>query len=677
MFDSLRRRFLQLFEPSLYETLEDRRSNLLDIMIFVVAFTASSFFVVLFFSTLFFGAGPYVDFFFSSVLVFLVLFFCVITHIINHNTSPYVASFIFLTAITAITLISDDPWYIIQGRSLFFFSIPIVMGSILIQPWVSFLFAVFSSIGISIIGIRVNIYPNIFAIAGFFLLAAISWLMTRRIETTYLALRKSEHQAMNYAGKLEQINHVLSSIRDINQLIVKKQEKDDLFREVCEILSRADHYNGVWLVTLDDQNKPVSSYNYGFGDEFNVLLNEVEDGKLPDCVKIALKDREVHVIRDTNDECKECLLSGNHTKGRSSIFTQISYIDSIYGVLVISSNQGLRWDEEKSLIKEVATDIAYAINRFEIEQESERYYANLKERMKELQTLYKFTTLIDKYGYDFDSICRDFVKIIPDGYQYPSIACSRIIFDENIYESGNFKETKWSQSENIVIDNTSRGKIEVFYLEERPGFNEEPFLEEEKDMLQEIAQHLVDLYKHEEMEEELQLSEQKYRKLFENVNTGIVIHDNEGNIIGANPTSLNLFNLSENEIKEKSIDFWEGKLLDEDKNVLELSDFPIFKVLNTEKPVEGMEIGLRNSEDEIHWQLVSAVPEFNEKGEISRVINTFKDITEKKQYEERLESFHHYSAKLSRVNDIDEVYSIALETVKEILGFSFAGISIR
>jgi hypothetical protein len=105
MFDSVKKRLLQLFEPSLNESLEERRRNLLDIMIFILALATTAFYVALTFATVFLEAARYVDFRFTSVLVFLVQFFCLATYIINHRISPYISSFIFLTSITAITLI--------------------------------------------------------------------------------------------------------------------------------------------------------------------------------------------------------------------------------------------------------------------------------------------------------------------------------------------------------------------------------------------------------------------------------------------------------------------------------------------------------------------------------------------------------------------------------------------
>ncbi|MFP3951686.1 MAG: PAS domain S-box protein [Candidatus Bathyarchaeia archaeon] len=102
-------------------------------------------------------------------------------------------------------MVSDYAWYVIQGRNLFYFSVPIIMASILIHPFAGFLFATISSLAITLLGLTVDIYPNIFTLTGFFSLAAVSWLITARIDRTHKALREREEELKESRKRFQSI----------------------------------------------------------------------------------------------------------------------------------------------------------------------------------------------------------------------------------------------------------------------------------------------------------------------------------------------------------------------------------------------------------------------------------------------------------------------------------------
>lgn len=108
---------------------------------------------------------------------------------INHYWSGKIAAFLFLTFLTIIFAFSDTPDQVSDGRTLFLFTLPIIMASILLSPGSSFIFSVFSSIIISLIAISIGIFPNIPSIFGFFLVALVSWLSARSLEQTLKELR--------------------------------------------------------------------------------------------------------------------------------------------------------------------------------------------------------------------------------------------------------------------------------------------------------------------------------------------------------------------------------------------------------------------------------------------------------------------------------------------------------
>jgi signal transduction histidine kinase len=121
--------------------------------------------------------------------VFLLLGM-VIIFFLNRYWSGRFAASVFLTILTLVFIAGDNPTEISTGRSLFIFTIPIIIASVLLKPASSFIFSGLSSIIISVIAISIDRIPNIPAIGGYFVVALISWLSARNLEQTLQDLRQ-------------------------------------------------------------------------------------------------------------------------------------------------------------------------------------------------------------------------------------------------------------------------------------------------------------------------------------------------------------------------------------------------------------------------------------------------------------------------------------------------------
>ena len=120
----------------------------------------------------------------------------------------------------------------------------------------------------------------------------------------------------------------------------------------------------------------------------------------------------------------------------------------------------------------------------------ERIIYELKERAKELSTLYNVQELLNNPNLDIDEICEGIVRVIPPGWQYPDICQARIKLGEQVYQSPGFIETEWMQSAGIVVQDKVVGNIHVYYTQERPQEDEGPFLKEERKLVNTIAEQL-------------------------------------------------------------------------------------------------------------------------------------------------------------------------------------------
>ena len=78
------------------------------------------------------------------------------------------------------------------------------------------------------------------------------------------------------------------------------------------------------------------------------------------------------------------------------------------------------------------------------------------------------------------------VKIIPPGWQFPDICQVQIQYRDQIFQSENFKKSKWVLDAEIKVRDEKVGKIQVYYTEKRPNAAEGPFLKEERKLINTI-----------------------------------------------------------------------------------------------------------------------------------------------------------------------------------------------
>ena len=248
----------------------------------------------------------------------------------------------------------------------------------------------------------------------------------------------------------------------------------------------------------------------------------------------------------------------------------------------------------------------------------------ISEREKELNCLKKFSDTIENNDHNLPEIFNKVINIIPDAWQYPEITSVRIVFDDCQYTSQNFKESDKTQKANIQTHKIKRGQIEVFYADEKPDAYEGPFLKEERNLLNMLAERLGRVAERHETIVNWQNSETRFRELFQNDQRAIIIYNSlakgsEFIIKNANKTAEKLDDLKAEDIIGLSV-----------QEALPKNKAPIVKellnkVCRTGKPVK-------------QEHLISKAPGINEwreyyvyKISTGELITAYRDITKEKE----------------------------------------------
>lgn len=76
------------------------------------------------------------------------------------------------------------------------------------------------------------------------------------------------------------------------------------------------------------------------------------------------------------------------------------------------------------------------------------------------------------------------------------------------------------------------------------------------------------------------------------------------------------------------------------------------------------------------WVSISGAPMFDEKGELLGFRGVIQDISEMKNYEEKLEALHGHAVELSNAETVDQVASSSLRVIERILGFKHVAFGV-
>ncbi|MEC5166816.1 PAS domain S-box-containing protein [Flavobacterium sp. PL11] len=132
-------------------------------------------------------------------------------------------------------------------------------------------------------------------------------------------------------------------------------------------------------------------------------------------------------------------------------------------------------------------------------------------------------------------------------------------------------------------------------------------------------------------------SEDRYRELLSNLDTGIVVHASDTSIILANKKATELLGVTDDQINGITAfdPFW--NFLNDDKSVMKLESYPVNQILASRKPLKNFIVGVNNSANsDIIWLLVNGYPDMDDKGNINEVVVSFIDITDQKMMDMEL-----------------------------------------
>lgn len=148
--------------------------------------------------------------------------------------------------------------------------------------------------------------------------------------------------------------------------------------------------------------------------------------------------------------------------------------------IVSGGKEGLFKEDE--FLSDVSTLLSGIVSRYFLEKLS---YDNT-ERLKELEGINRTTTILKQWD-SLEESLKQICLVLPEAWQYPEHTAARIVYDGKAFKSRKYKSTPWVMKQSFETPDQKLGLIEIYYLKEFPQLFEGPFLEEERNLLDNLA----------------------------------------------------------------------------------------------------------------------------------------------------------------------------------------------
>jgi hypothetical protein len=161
--------------------------------------------------------------------------------------------------------------------------------------------------------------------------------------------------------RINDLNSLLMSIRNVNQLIVQEKGLNSLMQKACESLLETRQYLNVEIALLDENSvelKPVA--NAGEHGLRDWTASSENKNHVPSCVQKLLKSQNILIVQDGSGFCDGCPRREEELK-HQTVLLPIKKDDILVGILTVCMLPGhLINQEERELLLEVAGDLGFA-----------------------------------------------------------------------------------------------------------------------------------------------------------------------------------------------------------------------------------------------------------------------------------------------------------------------------
>ncbi|HDH97294.1 MAG TPA: PAS domain S-box protein, partial [Proteobacteria bacterium] len=420
---------------------------------------------------------------------------------------------------------------------------------------------------------------------------------------------------------MEHLNGVLRAIRNVNQLITREKDRDKLLDGVCQNLIEARNYRAGWVAVFDESGRLICASEAGWDETFEPMLERLKSTDLPYCVRRIFDGVDLELVEEPRSVCDECPMLKVCSDG-AAVAVGMRHGNRLYGVLSIAVPKGSVLDEEERLLlKEVASDVAFALHDMELEEERIRVQEALRASEEKLRLLFDNVSDVI-YMLDRDlkvlTITPSVERVL--GYK-PSELVGKPIFEHNIL-APEYLELAANNLKKVFAGERI-GPVEYEFIA-KDGTRK--FGEISGTPIVHKGEVVAALLVGRDVTERRR-AEERYRQVVENANEAIVVAQ-DGKLKFVNPKAEELTGYSSEELLD--MPFMELVHPDDRNMVVQRH----LKRLRGEKLPHIYDFRIVTKDGRVRWAEINAI-KIEWEGRAA-TLNFLNDITERKLAEEEL-----------------------------------------
>ncbi len=254
----------------------------------------------------------------------------------------------------------------------------------------------------------------------------------------------------------------------------------------------------------------------------------------------------------------------------------------------------------------------------------------LAEQAKKLNCLLEVSHLVDKPGLTLGELLQEIADLMPGAWQYPEIACARIVVGERDYRSSNYSDGPWKQVADIVVRDGPSGRIEICYTLQGPLQDEGPFRNDERALLDTIARRIGRVIERSRVEEALRDSEARFRHVFECSSFGMAMLNPRGRFLKVNYALCHMLGYTEPEMLSMLVS--DVTHPDDASRTVEL----MADLIENREDNGWLEKRCVRKDGRIVWTMLSIWVMCDSVGDPVHLVAQLQDVTERKRAEEAL-----------------------------------------
>ena len=194
-------------------------------------------------------------------------------------------------------------------------------------------------------------------------------------------------------ARIRLLNRIYATLSQINQTIVHVQNRDQLFREICEVAVRFGQFRMAWMGLIDKETQAVKPVC--FAGEENDYLSDIQIKYLDPVLGngptgSAVREGRCVVSRDIEHDphmqpWKEKALKHGY---QACAAVPIRQNGEVIGAFSVYAAEPLAFDiEEERLLEETGQDISFALDNLQADEEHKEAIRQLTKSEQRYQTL--------------------------------------------------------------------------------------------------------------------------------------------------------------------------------------------------------------------------------------------------------------------------------------------------